>query len=120
MAAVFVHQRAGVAELDFQETCPSFQWPPDAWAPPSLARRAAAPAPRASRPPPPAAAEPAAPFALRYHDLTTAAWLDEDAHADRPDAALDAVDRQSWALARLVCGSALAVGALALASYLVG
>jgi hypothetical protein len=114
MAAVFVHQGAGVAELDFQETRPSFQWPQEAWLPPTVSWRAA----------PPHSAEPeptAAPHPLqRYHDLTTAAWLDEDAEADRPDAALDAVDRQSWALARLVCGTALAVGALALASYLVG
>lgn len=107
MAAVFVHQRPGVAQLDFQETRPSFQWTPD-WLPPHAAKRAL-PVPR----PQPE------PDAMRlYHDLTTAAWLDED--AAEPEAAFDAVDRQSWALARLVCGAALAVGALGLASYLVG
>jgi hypothetical protein len=110
MAAVFVHQGAGVAELDFQETRPSFQWPQEAWLPPTMSWRAAPP-----RNPEP---EPAPHPLQRYHDLTTAAWLDDDATA--PDAALDAVDRQSWALARLVCGAALAVGALGLASYLVG
>ena len=113
MAAVFVHQGAGVAELDFQETRPSFQWPQEAWLPPTVAWRAVPPSPEAE-------AKPAPHPLQRYHDLTTAAWLDEDAQADRPDAALDAVDRQSWALARLVCGTALAVSALALASYLVG
>ncbi len=111
MAAVFIHQRPGVAQLDFQETRPSFQWAPEVWLPPAPAKRAL-PAPR----PEP---ETAPDDALRlYHDLTTAAWLDED--AAEPEAALDAVDRQSWALARLVCGAALAVGALGLASYLVG
>lgn len=112
MAAVFVHQGAGVAELDFQETRPSFQWPQEPWLPPTVAWRAVPP-----RSPEPEA-KPAQHPLQRYHDLTTAAWLDED--AAQPDAALDAVDRQSWALARLVCGTALAVGALALASYLVG
>jgi hypothetical protein len=114
MAAVFVHQGAGVAELDFQETRPSFQWAQEAWLPPASPRRAVPPRTieREADPQP-------APHPLqRYHDLTTAAWLDEQ--ADRPEAALDAVDRQSWALARLVCGTALAVGALALASYLAG
>jgi hypothetical protein len=110
MAAVFVHQRPGVAQLDFQETRPSFQWAPEVWLPPPPAKRAL-PVPRQE-------AEPA-PDALRlYHDLTTAAWLDEDAAG--PEAAFDAVDRQSWALVRLVCGAALAVGALGLASFLVG
>ena len=110
MAALFVHQGAGVAELDFQETRPSFQWPQEAWLPPTMARR----------PVPLASGEPgAAPQPLRrYHDLTTAAWLEED--AAEPGAAFDAVDRQSWALARLVCGAAVAVGALGLAGYLVG
>ena len=110
MAAVFVHQGAGVAELDFQETRPSFQWPQEAWLPSTASRRAA----------PPRSAEPEpAPHPLqRYHDLTTAAWLDDD--AAEPEAAFDAVDRQSWALARLVCGAALAVVALGLAGYLVG
>ena len=112
MAALFVHQGAGVAELEFQETRPSFQWPQEAWLPSTASRRAA----------PPRSAEPEpAPHPLqRYHDLTTAAWLDEGADAARPEAALDAVDRQSWALARLVCGAALAVAALGLASFLVG
>jgi hypothetical protein len=118
MAAVFVHQGAGVAELDFQETCPSFQWPQEAWVPP-LARRPAA-APRPSRPARPVEAEPVAALSHRYHHLATAAWLDDDVDAGQADAALDAVDRQSWALARLVCGAALAVGALGLASYLIG
>lgn len=114
MAAVFVHQGAGVAELDFQETRPSFQWPQEAWLPPTVSWRAVPP----SRPGP----DPeSAPHPLqRYHDLTTAAWLDEDADPAGTDAALDAVDRQSWALARLVCGTALAVAALGLASFLVG
>jgi hypothetical protein len=111
MAAVFVHQGAGVAELDFQETRPSFQWPQEAWLPPTVARRAL---PQRSPEPEPALHHPL----QRYHDLTTAAWLDED--VAEPEAALDAVDRQSWALARLVCGAALAVAALGLASYLVG
>ncbi len=112
MAAVFVHQRPGVARLDFQETRPSFQWQQEVWLPPAPAKRAA----------PPRTPEPApAPHPLRlYHDLTTAAWLDDDIDGVEPGAALDAVDRQSWALARLVCGAALAVGALGLASYLVG
>jgi hypothetical protein len=110
MAAVFVHQGAGVAALDFQETRPSFQWPQEAWLPPAAARRAALPV----SPEPETASHPL----QRYHDLTTAAWLDDG--AAEPEAALDAVDRQSWALARLVCGAALAVGALGLASYLVG
>ena len=69
--------------------------------------------------PPPADEPEPAPHPLRrYHDLTTAAWLDDD--AAEPEAAFDAVDRQSWALARLVCGTALAVAALGLASFLVG
>ena len=110
MAAVFVHQGAGVAELDFQETRPSFQWPQEAWLPPTVAWRAV---PQRSAEP-----EPVPHPLQRYHDLTTAAWLDDD--ATEPEAALNAVDRQSWALARLVCGAALAVGALGLASYLVG
>jgi hypothetical protein len=110
MAAVFVHQVAGVAELDFQETRPSFQWPPEAWLPPTVARRPVLPPSDESE----AASHPL----RRYHDLTTAAWLDED--GGEPEAALDAVDRQSWALARLVCGAAVAVGALGLAGYLVG
>ncbi len=110
MAAVFVHQGAGVAGLDFQETRPGFHRRQEARLPPAAARRAA----------PPFSAEPeTAPHPLqRYHDLTTAAWLDDD--AAEPEAAFDAVDRQSWALARLVCGAALAVGALGLASFLVG
>jgi hypothetical protein len=111
MAAVFVHQGAGVAELDFQETRPSFHWPQEAWLPPTVAWRAA---PQRQEP------EPVPHPLQRYHDLTTAAWLDEDTDPAGPEAALDAVERQSWALARLVCGAALAVGALALASYLVG
>lgn len=110
MAAVFVHQGAGVAELDFQETRPSFKWPQEARLPPTVAWRAV--------PPPSDEAEPTPHALRRYHDLTTAAWLDDD--AAEPEAALDAVDRQSWALARLVCGAALAVGALGLAGYLVG
>ncbi len=116
MAALFVHQGAGVAELDFQETRPSFQWPQEACLPPTVAWRVV--------PPPSPEPEPA-PHSLqhslqRYHDLTTAAWLDEDTDTAGADAALDAVDRQSWALARLVCGTALAVAALGLASFLVG
>jgi hypothetical protein len=110
MAALFVHQGAGVAELDFQETRPSFQWPQEAWLPPTVAWRAV----------PQRSAEPEPHPLQRYHDLTTAAWLDEDTDAAGADAALDAVDRQSWALARLVCGTALAVAALGLASFLVG
>jgi hypothetical protein len=110
MAAVFVHQGAGVAELDFQETRPSFQWPQEAWLPPTVAWRVV--------PPPADEPEPAPHPLRRYHDLTTAAWLDDD--VAEPEAAFDAVDRQSWALARLVCGAALAVGALGLAGYLVG
>lgn len=110
MAAVFFHQGAGVAELDFQETRPSFQWPQEAWLPPTVARRPVLP----PSDEPEAASHPL----RRYHDLTTAAWLDED--AGEPEAALDAVDQQSWALARLVCGAAVAVGALGLAGYLVG
>lgn len=112
MAAVFVHQGAGAAEFDFQETRPSFQWPQEAWLPPTVAWRAV--------PSPSDEAEPAPHALRRYHDLTTAAWLDDDADAAEPNDALDAVDRQSWALARLVCGAALAVGALGLAGYLVG
>lgn len=112
MAAVFVHQRPGVAQLDFQETRPSFQWQQEVWLPPAPAKRV---------PPARSAELEPAPHALRlYHDLTTAAWLDDDIDGIEPDAALDAVDRQSWALARLVCGAALAVSALGLASYLVG
>ena len=112
MAAVFVHQGAGVAELDFQDTRPSFQWPQEARLPPTVAWRAV---------PSPSDQPSAVPHALRrYHDLTTAAWLDDDADATEPESAFDAVDRQSWALARLVCGAALAVGALGLAGYLLG
>ncbi len=110
MAAVFVHQGAGVAELDFQETRPSFLWPQETWLPATAHPRAVLP-PSSPPEPPPHPLQ-------RYHDLTTAAWLDDDASgADGP---FDAVDRQSWALARLVCGAALAVGALGMASYLVG
>jgi hypothetical protein len=109
MSALLAQPRRGFAELDFQETRPSFQWPQEARLPPTVAWRAA---------PPPGNSAEAAQHPLRpYHDLTTAAWLDD---ATEPDAALDAVDRQSWALARLVCGAALAVGALGLAGYLVG
>jgi hypothetical protein len=110
MAALFVHQGAGVAELDFQETRPSFQWPQEVWLPPAVARRAVRP----PSPPP----EPAPHPLQHYHDLTTAAWLDEEVAESA--APFDAVDRQSWALARLVCGTALAVAALGLASFLIG
>ncbi len=112
MSALLAQPRRGVAELDFQETRPSFQWPQDAWLPPTVVWRAVP-----SRSPEP---EPAPHPLQRYHDLTTAAWLDEDTDAAGSDAALDAIDRQSWALARLVCGTALAVAALGLASFLVG
>lgn len=112
MSALLAQQRRGFAELDFQETRPSFQWPQEAWAPPTPARRVTPPPTRELAP---------APHPLqRYHDLTTAAWLDEGTDAAGSDAALDAVDRQSWALARLVCGTALAVAALGLASFLIG
>lgn len=103
MSALLAQQRRGWAEPEFQETRPSFHWPQEAWLPPTAAWRVV----------PPPSGEPEAaqhPLCL-YHDLTTAAWLDEDT---------DAVDRQSWALARLVCAAALAVGALGLASYLLG
>jgi hypothetical protein len=109
MSVLLAQTRRGFAEPAFQETRPSFQWPQEAWLPPTVAWRPASP--------PGDAAEAQHPLRL-YHDLTTAAWLDED--AAEPEAALDAVDRQSWALARLVCGAALAVAALGLASYLVG
>jgi hypothetical protein len=110
MSALLAQHRRGFAELDFQETRPSFQWPPEALLPPTVAWRSA---------PPPADSAEAVQHPLRlYHDLTTAAWLDDD--VAEPEAAFDAVDRQSWALARLVCGAALAVGALGLAGYLVG
>jgi hypothetical protein len=115
MAAVFVHQGAGVAELDFQETRPSFQWPQEAWLPPTVAWRAA----QQRNPEPDPVPAPHHPL-QRYHDLTTAAWIDEDTGTAGADAALDAVDRQSWTLARLVCVTALAVAALGLACYLVG
>ena len=112
MSALLAQPRRGFAELDFQETRPSFRWPQETRPPQAPERRVA----------PPRALEPApAPHPLRpYHDLTTAAWLDDDIDGVEPGAALDAVDRQSWALARLVCGAALAVGALGLASYLIG
>ena len=110
MAALFVHQGAGVAELDFQETRPSFQWPQEAWLPPTMPWRVV--------PPPRNESEAASHPLHRYHDLTTAAWLDEDVEGS--DGPFGSVDRQSWALARLVCGAALAVGALGLAGYLVG
>jgi hypothetical protein len=110
MSALLAQPRRGFAEFDFQETRPSFQRPQEAQVPPTVTWRAAAP---------PADAAEATEHPLRlYHDLTTAAWLDED--AAEPEAAFDAVDRQSWALARLVCGTALAVAALGLASFLVG
>jgi hypothetical protein len=112
MSALLAQHRSGFAEPDFQETWPSFQWPQEAWLSPSVSRRAA---PRRSPELGPA------PHSLQlYHDLTAAAWLDEGTDVPRLDAALDAVDRQSWALARLVCGAALAVAALGLASFLVG
>jgi hypothetical protein len=112
MSALLAQQPRGFAELDFQETRPSFRRPQEARLPPQPGRRAVPP--RTPEPEP-------APHPLRlYHDLTTAAWLDEDTDGVEPSAALDAVDRQSWALARLVCGAALAVGALGLASYLIG
>ena len=111
MSALLAQQRRGFAELDFQATRPSFQRPQEARLPPTVTWRAA---------PPPADAEEATEHPLRrYHDLTTAAWLDDE-DAAGPEAAFDAVDRQSWALARLVCGTALAVAALGLASFLVG
>lgn len=111
MAAVFVHQGAGVAELDFQETRPSFRWPQEAWLPPpTMAWRGV--------PPPSVEPEPAAHPLQRCHDLTTAAWLDDD--AGDSNGPFDAVDRQSWVLARLVCAAALAVGSLGMVSYLVG
>jgi hypothetical protein len=112
MSALLAQQRRGWAEPDFQETRPSFHRPQEAWLPPTMAWRPATP--------PSDAAEPTPHPLQRYHDLTTAAWLDEDTDAAGPDAALDAVDRQSWTLARLVCGTALAVGALGLTSYLLG
>ncbi len=111
MSALLAQQRRGFAELDFQEIRPSFLRPQEAPLP-TVTWRAA---------PPPADAAEATEHPLRlYHDLTTAAWLDEDSDAPGSDAAIDAVDRQSWALARLVCGAALAVAALGLASFLVG
>jgi hypothetical protein len=111
MSALLAEQRHRFAELNFQETRPSFQRPQEARLPPTVTWWRAAP--------PPADAVEATEHPLRlYHDLTTAAWLDED--AAEPEAAFDAVDRQSWALARLVCGTALAVAALGLASFLVG
>lgn len=110
MAAVFFHQGAGVAELDFQETRPSFLWTQEAWLPPTPPRRPV--------PPPSDELDAAAHPLRRYHDLTTAAWLDED--SAEPETAFDAVDRQSWALARLVCGVAVALAALGLAGYLLG
>jgi hypothetical protein len=112
MSALLAQQRRGFAEFDFQETRPSFQWPQEPWSPPTAVGRALP-----QRDPEP---EPAPHPLQRYHDLTTAAGLDEGVDAPRLDAALDAVDRQSWALARLVCGAALAVAALGLASFLVG
>jgi hypothetical protein len=111
MSALLAQPHRGfVAELDFQETRPSFQWSQETWSAPTPVRRVV----------PPPSHEPVPHPLQRYHDLTTAAWLDEDTDAAGPEAALDAVDRQSWALARLVCGAALAVAALGLASFLIG
>ena len=110
MAALLVHQGAGVVETDFQKIRPRFQRPQEPRLPPTMMWRTALLE---------AGATEAAEHPLRrYHDLTTAAWLDED--AAEPAAAFDAVDRQSWALARLVCGATLAVAALGLASFLIG
>ncbi len=117
MSALHV-QHQGAAEIDFQETCPSFKWAPLPCSPfDAVIRLTAAPneAPRI---------EPAAvstPWQRAYRDPTTAAWLENDDDDGRLAAEpFDDADRQQWALVRLVCGAALALSALALASHLLG
>ena len=52
MAAVYVHQGAGFAELDFQETRPSFRWPQETWLPPTAPSRVVPPPSPPPEPPP--------------------------------------------------------------------
>jgi hypothetical protein len=116
MSALHV-QHQGFAEIDFQETCPSFKWAPLPRSPfDAVARLAAAPG-DAPRVPPEAVSTP---WQSAYRDPATAAWLEDDDGGRLPAEPFDDADRQQWALVRLVCGAALALSALALASHLLG
>lgn len=117
MSALLAQQRRGLAEADFQETRPSLQWTHLALGhPPVATRLTLVPEGEARTEPEGVGVQ----LPALYSDLATVAWLDDDELEGRTTDPFEDADRQQWALVRLVCGTALAVCVLGLASHLVG